>query len=90
MTLKGVVRTAGERARAARLATVRGVTEVRNEIVVDAAAVKRRAGQPIDATRKAGGKAADVTKNAAQKTGEQSKEIAATAAGEAISDGGLR
>jgi osmotically-inducible protein OsmY len=91
------VETAGERARAARLATVRGVTEVRNEIVVDAAAVKSRAGQAIDATRKAGGKAADVTKDAAQKTGEQSKETAATAAtktkeaasatGEAISDG---
>ena len=38
VTLKGAVRTAGEKARAARLATIRGVTEVRNEIVVDAAA----------------------------------------------------
>lgn len=80
VTLKGIVRTAGEKARAARLATIRGVTEVRNEIVVDAAAAKSRAGGAIDATERAGEKIADVTKEAAQKTGEKTKEIAGTAA----------
>jgi osmotically-inducible protein OsmY len=96
-TLKGTVRTAGEKARAARLATIRGVTEVRNEIVVDAAAVKSKAGKAVDATERAGEKTADVTKEAAQKTGEKTKEIAGTTAkktkeavsatGEAITDG---
>lgn len=97
VTLKGVVRTAGEKARAARLATIRGVTAVRNEIVVDAAAVKSTAGKAIDATKRAGEKSADVAKDAAQTTGEKAKEVAgatakktkevASATGEAITDG---
>jgi hyperosmotically inducible protein len=97
VTLKGVVRTAGEKARATQLATINGVTEVRNEIVVDAAAAKSRARQAIDATKQAGKKTADVTKDAAQNTGDKTKEIAGTAGkktkeiasatGEAISDG---
>jgi hyperosmotically inducible periplasmic protein len=97
VTLKGVVRTADEKARATQLATINGVTEVRNEIVVDAAAAKSRAGKAIDATKQAGQKTADVTKDAAQKTGDTTKEIAGTAGkktkeaasatGEAITDG---
>lgn len=97
VTLKGVVARASEKTRAARLATIRGVTEVHNEIVVDAAAAKSRAGKAIDATKTAGAKTADVTKDVAQKTGEKTKEIAATtgkktkevvsSTGEAITDG---
>jgi hyperosmotically inducible protein len=86
VTLKGVVRSADEKTRAARLATIKGVTEVRNELVVDAAAAKRKAGKAIEATERAGEKAAGATREAAQKTGEKTKEIA-SATGEAITDG---
>jgi hyperosmotically inducible periplasmic protein len=96
VTLKGAVRTADEKARAARLATIKGVTEVRNEIVVDAAAAKSTAGKAIDATKQVGEKTADVSKDAAQKTSEKTKEIAGTTSkktkeavsttGEAIAD----
>jgi len=85
VTLKGTVRTADEKARAARLATLKGVTEVRNEIVVDAAAAKRAAGQAVDSTAQAGEKGVNATKGAAQTTGEKTKEVAATT-GEAIND----
>ena len=96
VTLKGVVGTAGEKARAAQLATVRGVTEVRNALVVDAAAAKTTADKAIDATTRAGEKTADATKTTARTTGEQTKEIVGTAekktkeivsaTGEAITD----
>ncbi len=96
VTLKGVVGTAGEKARAAQLATVRGVTEVRNALVVDAAAAKATADKAIDATKRAGEKTATATKDAARTTGEQAKEIVGTAekktkeavsaTGEAITD----
>jgi hyperosmotically inducible protein len=96
VTLKGTVRTADEKARAARLATLKGVTAVRNEIVVDAAAAKSGAGRAIDATAQAGEKGANATKGAAQGTGEKTKELAGTTAtktkevaattGEAIND----
>lgn len=85
VTLRGTVRTAGEKARAARLATVRGVTEVRNELVVDAAAAKSQAGRAIDATKDAGQKAATAAKETAQKAGEETKEAVSTT-GEAITD----
>jgi len=97
VTLKGAVRTAGEKARAAQLATVRGVTKVDNEIVVDAAAAKSRTGKAIEATEEAEKKTADVTKDAAQTIGDKTKQIAGTTAtkakeaasatGEAITDG---
>jgi hyperosmotically inducible periplasmic protein len=97
VTLKGVVRTAGEKTQATRLATISGVTAVRNEIVIDAAAAKSGAGKTIDATKQAGKKTADVTKDAAHSTGDKTKEIAGTAgtkteaiasaAGEGITDG---
>ena len=80
VTLKGTVRTVDEKAQAARLATLKGVTAVRNEIVVDAAAAKSGAGRAIDATAQAGEKGANATKGAAQKTGEKTKEIAGATA----------
>ena len=70
VTLKGAVRTAGEKARAAQLATVRGVTRVDNQIVVDAAAAKNATDKAIDATKRAGKKTVDATKNAVSATGE--------------------
>jgi len=85
VTLKGTVRTAEEKAHAARLATVRGVTEVRNEIVVDAAAVESQAGKAVDATARAGDKGATATKDTAENAGEKTKE-AVSATGEAITD----
>lgn len=97
VTLKGVVASASEKTRAARLATIKGVTEVHNEIVVDAAAAKGRVGKAVDATTTAGEKSAEVTKDVAQQTGEKTKDIAATtgrktkeivsSTGEAITDG---
>jgi hyperosmotically inducible protein len=96
VTLKGAVQTADEKTRAARLATIRGVTEVRNEIVVDAATAKAKAGKAIDSTKQAGDTAAAVTKGVAQSIGDKTKEIAgkaatktkavASATGEAITD----
>jgi len=86
VTLKGTVRTAAEKARAARLATIKGVTEVRNELVVDATGAKSRIDTTIDATKQAGGKAVTATKEAAQKAGEKTKEAISTT-GEAITDG---
>ena len=85
VTLKGTVRTASEKARAARLATVKGVAEVRNELVVDAAASKSRAGRAIDTTKEAGEKAAAATKKTVQEAGEKTKEAVSTT-GEAITD----
>jgi len=96
VTLKGTVRTADEKARAARLATLKGVTAVRNEIVVDAAAAKSGARRAIDATAHAGETGVDAAKGAAQTTAEKTKEIAGATAtktkevaattGEAIND----
>lgn len=96
VTLKGTVRTASEKARAARLATIKGVTAVHNEIVVDAAASKSRAGRAVDAAAHAGEKGVEATKGAVQTTGEKTKELAgatakktkevASATGEAITD----
>jgi len=85
VTLKGTVRTASEKAKAAQLATVSGVTEVRNQIVVDSAAVKSQAGKAMHATERAGDKTATATKDTAQKAGEKTKE-AVSATGEAITD----
>jgi hyperosmotically inducible protein len=70
VTLKGTVRTAGDKARAARLATLKGVTEVRNEIVVDATSAKSRTGKAIDATKETAEKAGQKTKEAVSTTGE--------------------
>jgi len=80
VTLKGTVRSAGEKARATRLATIKGVTAVRNELVVDAPAATRRARTATDATGHAGEQGVDVAKGAAQKVGETTKEIAGATA----------
>jgi osmotically-inducible protein OsmY len=80
VTLKGVVRTTDEKARAARLATIKGVTEVRNELVVDAAAARSRTGKAIDTTAHAGEKGADVAKGAAHTTGDKATQIAGATA----------
>jgi hyperosmotically inducible periplasmic protein len=94
--LKGTVRTAAEKARAARLATIKGVTEVRNELVVDANFAKSGTDKAIDATKRAGEKTAEVTKDAAVATAEKTKDVAvatakktkevASATGEAVTD----
>ena len=80
VTLKGIVGTAAEKTRVAELATIDGVSAVRNEIVVDAAKTKSTAGKAIEATKQAAEKTVDVTKDVAQKTAEKAKEIAGVAA----------
>ena len=93
-TLKGVVRNADEKARATRIATINGVTEVRNDLVVDAAAVaKSGTDKAIDATKQAGEKTAEVTKDVAVATkdvavatAKKTKEVVSTT-GEVITDG---
>lgn len=89
VTLKGTVRSAEEKTRAAELATVKGVTDVRNEIVVDANLAKRTAGKVIDATKKVGRKTGEVTKSAAVKTGEVTKS-AAVKTGEVTKDAAVK
>jgi len=96
VTLKGVVATASEKTRAARLAAVKGVTAVHNEIAVDASVATSTVDKAVDATKRAGEKTADVTVDAAKKTGGKTKDVAATtgkktkaavsASGEVISD----
>lgn len=81
-TLKGTVRTAGEKTRAAKLATIKGVTEVRNDLVVDPTFAKSGTDKAIDATKRAGEKTGEVVKDAAVATAEKTKEVAvATAKG---------
>lgn len=76
VTLKGGVRTASEKARAAQLATIRDVKAVHNEIVVYPTPAKSTADKVIDATARAAHKTVSVTKDVAQKTGDKTKEIA--------------
>ncbi len=95
--LKGTVRTADEKARAARLATIKGVSEVRNELVVDPTFAKSGTDKAIDATVRAGEKTAEVTKDVAVATAETTKDVAVATAkktkevvsstGEVITDG---
>ena len=80
VTLKGTVRTADEKANAARLATMNGVTAVRNELTVDAAAADAKADQFVGATTRGVQKAADATADAVQKAGDKTKEITGKAA----------
>jgi hyperosmotically inducible protein len=94
--LKGTVRTAAEKARAGRLATIKDVTEVRNDLVVDPTFAKSGTDKAIDATKRAGEKTAEVTKDAAVATADKTKEVAvatakktkevASATGEAVTD----
>jgi osmotically-inducible protein OsmY len=101
VTLKGTVRTEDEKARAERIATIAGVTKVRNEIVVDAtlspmsassradriaAKVKAGTDKAMDATKKATGTAADKTKKGVDKAIDATAD-AATATSEVVTDG---
>ena len=97
VTLKGTVRTADEKARAARLATIKGVAEVVNQLAVDPNFAKSGTDKAIDATVRAGEKTAEVTKDAAVATAEKTKDVAVatakktkevvSATGEVITDG---
>jgi hyperosmotically inducible periplasmic protein len=98
VTLKGVVRTARERARAGRAARITGVTKVLNEITVDAtispkskadraaAKVKGGADKAMDETKKATGTAVDKTKGGLDKAVDVTKDAVSTA-GEVVTDG---
>jgi hyperosmotically inducible protein len=87
VTLTGTVGTATQRARAARLARVKGVARVDNQIVVDESAIGKAAAKTKAATNKAIAKtkegterAVDTTKAGVEQGAEKSKEGAATAA----------
>jgi hyperosmotically inducible periplasmic protein len=101
VTLKGTVRTADEKARVERVATITGVTQVRNEVVIDVNLPPASAGSRADrvaAKVKAGtDKAMDATKKATSTAAVKAKEgvgkavdatgNAATTASEAVTDG---
>ena len=91
VTLKGDVRTAADRERAAELAKVPGVTTVENKLEVEGAEkgvtakTKDTAEKTKDATVKGAEKTKDATVKGAKKTGEATKDVAGTT-GEAITD----
>jgi hyperosmotically inducible protein len=95
VTLKGDVRTAADRERAAELAKVAGVTTVENKLEVEGAdkgiaskskdATVKGAEKTKDATVKGAEKTKDATVKGAKKTGEATKDVAGTT-GEAITD----
>lgn len=68
VTLTGAVRTAAEKARAARLATVKGVTRVENRITVDPKIDQSKLDAAGEKTKAGVGKAVDATVSAAKKT----------------------
>lgn len=77
VTLTGKVASESERERAARLATISGVTRVDNQIVVDPSAtrgttgtLKEKTKEGAEKTKEGVGKAAGKTKDAVSKTGE--------------------
>jgi hypothetical protein len=80
VTLKGIVRNTSEKTRAARVATVKGVTAVNNEIVVDARAAKRTARKVLDATEEAAKKTSEKAKEIAGKTADKTKKLVSPAA----------
>src|ERR1700676_4671798 len=86
-TLTGTVGTATQGARAARLANVKGVARVDNQILVDESAIAKAAektkaatNKVIDKTKEGTEKAVKKTKAGIEKGAEKSKEGAATAA----------
>ena len=95
VTLKGDVKTAEDRERAAELAKVPGVTTVENKLEVEgsgkgvASKTKDTAAKGAEKTKDATVKGAEKTKDAtvkgAKKTGEGTKDVAGTT-GEAITD----
>jgi len=87
VTLTGTVGTDTQRARAARLANVKGVARVDNQILVDESAIGKAAektkaatNKVIDKTKEGTEKAVERTKAGVEKGAEKSKEGAATAA----------
>jgi hyperosmotically inducible periplasmic protein len=73
-TLKGEVATAGEKARAAKLAKVKGVTTVTNDLEVDADKAKARVEERAEAKKEAIDRQAEVTKETAEAKAEAKKE----------------
>jgi hyperosmotically inducible periplasmic protein len=84
VTLKGDVKTAADRERAAELAKVPGVTTVENKLEVEGAE-KGVAAKTKDTTAKGAEKTKDATEKAAKKTADKTKEVAGTT-GEVITD----
>jgi hyperosmotically inducible periplasmic protein len=76
-TLKGEVATAGEKTKAARLAKVKGVTTVTNELEVDPDKAKARIEERAEAAKDAIDKRADATKASAERRAEAAHESAA-------------
>ena len=95
VTLKGDVKTAADRERAAELAKVPGVTSVDNKLEVEGPekgvasktkdATVKGAEKTKDATAKGAEKTKDATVKGAKKTGEATKDVAATT-GEVVTD----
>jgi osmotically-inducible protein OsmY len=82
VTLTGKVRTASEKARAGRLAYVKGVTRVSNEIEIDPKIDRSTIDTAGDKTKSGLTKAVDATVNAAKKTkGAVQKGVAASEEG---------
>jgi hyperosmotically inducible protein len=84
VTLKGDVRTAEDRERAAELAKVPGVTTVENKLEVEGSE-KGVAAKSKDATVKGAEKTKEATEKAAKKTAEKTKDVAGTT-GEVVTD----
>ena len=91
VTLKGDVKTAEDRERAAELAKVPGVTTVENKLEVEGAGKgvasksKDAAAKGAEKTKEATHKGAEKTKETAGTTGSKTKDVAAET-GEAITD----
>jgi hyperosmotically inducible protein len=73
-TLKGEVATAGEKARAARLAKVKGVATVTNELEIDADKAKARVEERAEKQKEAIDKRAEATKENVDQTAAAKKE----------------
>src|SRR5258708_35590599 len=69
-TLTGTVATEADRRKATQLATVRGVTRVENQLIVDQSATKGTMGTLKDKTKEG----AEKTKDVAEKVGDKTKE----------------
>jgi hyperosmotically inducible periplasmic protein len=76
-TLKGEVATAGEKARAARLAKVKGVTTVTNDLAVDPDKAKARIEERAEATKEAIDRRAEATAASADRQAEVARDNAA-------------
>jgi hyperosmotically inducible periplasmic protein len=75
-TLKGEVATAGEKTKAARLAKVKGVTTVTNDLAVDPDKAKARIEERAEAAKEAIDKRADATAEGAERKAEAARESA--------------